>query len=100
MAETAQRNAFERPETGLGDEVGLRISNYRPRNRRPDMTLAGYQLPIALDVRDVAGLLEIHPETVRRLIAKGELRAVRIGRLVRVPREALTEFLAGGSDAP
>lgn len=48
----------------------------------------------ALSVVDVAVLLDCHPETVRRLIRRGELRAVRVGRLIRVPREAVTEFLA------
>ena len=59
------------------------------------MAVTGYQIPIALTVDNVADLLEVHPETVRRLITKGEMRAVRVGRLVRIPRESLTEFLAG-----
>ncbi len=35
-------------------------------------------------VRDVAGRLGVHPETVRRLIHDGRLEAVRVGRVLRV----------------
>lgn len=58
---------------------------------------------IAVDVKTAAELLDVHPETVRALIRDGKLRSVRVGRLVRIPREALTEFLSGeiaeGGDA-
>lgn len=37
-----------------------------------------------LTVQEVAGRLGVHPITVRRLIKRGDLTAVRIGRAVRV----------------
>jgi excisionase family DNA binding protein len=40
-----------------------------------------------LTVREVAERLRLHPITVRRHIAAGRIRAVRIGRAVRVPEE-------------
>jgi len=45
-------------------------------------------------VRDVAGRLGVHPETVRRLIHDGRLDAVRVGRVLRVQGESLEGFLA------
>jgi len=45
-------------------------------------------------VRDVAGRLGVHPETVRRLIHDGRLDAVRVGRVLRVHGESLDGFLA------
>jgi excisionase family DNA binding protein len=47
-----------------------------------------------LDVFETAEQLGVHPLTVRRAIARGELPAVRVGRKVLVPVRALDEFLA------
>ena len=44
-------------------------------------------------VRDVANLLGVHPETVRRLIHDGRLDAVRVGRVLRVDSHSLQGFL-------
>ncbi len=45
-------------------------------------------------VREVAGRLGVHPETIRRLIHDGRLDAVRVGRVLRVDAAALEGFLA------
>lgn len=42
---------------------------------------------------DVASLLHVSKRTVYRLRKSGALRAVHIGRAVRTPADALTEFL-------
>jgi excisionase family DNA binding protein len=42
-----------------------------------------------LTVREAAQLLKVNPITVRRFIAGGQLAAVRVGKGVRVHREAL-----------
>jgi excisionase family DNA binding protein len=47
-----------------------------------------------VSVREVAGELGVHPETVRRLIHDGRLDAVRVGRVLRVHRAAVDSFLA------
>jgi excisionase family DNA binding protein len=47
-----------------------------------------------VSVREVADQLGVHPETIRRLIHDGRLDAVRIGRVLRVHRDALDRFLA------
>jgi excisionase family DNA binding protein len=45
------------------------------------------------DVPAVARRLDISQKTVRRLIARGALRAHRIGRLLRISDEELRRFL-------
>jgi excisionase family DNA binding protein len=47
-----------------------------------------------VSVRDVAGELGVHPETIRRLIHDGRLDAIRVGRVLRVHRAAVDGFLA------
>lgn len=49
-----------------------------------------------LKVREVAEHLGIKDDvTVYNLIKAGRLRAIRVGRLVRVPESALADFIAG-----
>jgi excisionase family DNA binding protein len=50
--------------------------------------------PGLVSVREVADQLGVHPETVRRLIHDGRLDAVRVGRVLRVHRDAVDHFLA------
>jgi excisionase family DNA binding protein len=47
-----------------------------------------------VSVREVAGELGVHPETIRRLIHDGRLDAVRVGRVLRVHRSAVDGFLS------
>jgi excisionase family DNA binding protein len=49
--------------------------------------------PMAYNVRETAELVRVSERTIRRAIASGRLRAVRIGRAVRVPRESLATLL-------
>jgi excisionase family DNA binding protein len=50
-----------------------------------------------LTVDEVAALLKLNPQTVRNMIDRGELPAVRVGsRRVRIQRSDLDEFLAEG----
>lgn len=46
-----------------------------------------------VSVREVAGELGVHPETIRRLIHDGRLDAVRVGRVLRVHRSAVDAYL-------
>jgi excisionase family DNA binding protein len=49
--------------------------------------------PLAVDIREAGRLLSLSPRTIRRHIQAGRIQAVRIGRRVLVPVEALTEML-------
>jgi excisionase family DNA binding protein len=44
-------------------------------------------------VQEVANLLGVHAETVRRLIHSGGLNAVRVGRVLRVEEDELERYL-------
>ncbi|WP_209372694.1 excisionase family DNA-binding protein [Brevibacterium renqingii] len=50
-----------------------------------------------MKVSEVAAHLECINDTVYRVIAEGALRAIRVGRLLRVPESALAEFIAGAA---
>ena len=43
--------------------------------------------------RELADLLSVNPETIRRAAARGELRSVRVGRERRYPESAVKEWL-------
>lgn len=47
-----------------------------------------------LTIQEVASLLKVNPITVRRQIAAGRLPAVKIGRHVRVKKEAVESLLS------
>lgn len=51
--------------------------------------------PEMLKVAEVASRLRVDQRTVYRMIQRGQLRAVRVGRLLRIPAQALRAFLVG-----
>ena len=50
------------------------------------------------DVKQAAEILGLSPWTVRARIRRGELRPVRIGRLVRLEEEEIQKFIASGKN--
>lgn len=52
-----------------------------------------HELPVTLRVEDLMPILGIGRNTVYELIRSGQIRSVRIGRQIRIPRDALLEFL-------
>ncbi|MGO1544380.1 MAG: helix-turn-helix domain-containing protein [Gulosibacter sp.] len=52
-----------------------------------------------LKAAEVARHLSCTPETVYRLVNAGQLRAIRVGRLLRIPESSLTAFIAGQESA-
>lgn len=51
------------------------------------------ELPLILTVAEVAKILRIGKNTTYKLIRCGKLRSLRIGRQLRVPRQAVLDFL-------
>lgn len=47
---------------------------------------------------ELAKLLSVHPETIRREAASGRLRSARVGRDRRYPESAVKEWLDSRSD--
>jgi excisionase family DNA binding protein len=43
---------------------------------------------------ELAKLLAVHPETIRRAAARGKLRSVRVGRDRRYPMSGVRDWLA------
>ena len=52
-----------------------------------------HELPVTLRVEDLMPLLGIGRNTAYELIHSGQIRSIRIGRQIRIPRDALLEFL-------
>lgn len=57
-----------------------------------------------LTIRQAAELIGVHPATVRRMVARGEIKAIKVPgkhRITRIPRaslnEAFTPASAGGA---
>jgi len=51
-----------------------------------------------LTIEEAADRLIVHPNTVRRLIKTGQLKAVKVGRLYRVLEKDLLEFIYGSRE--
>lgn len=55
--------------------------------------------PPVLSVDDVAQILGITPKTVRNLIKNREITGIKVGRLIRVPKDRLVKYLERGESA-
>ena len=51
------------------------------------------ELPITLRVEDLIPLLGIGRNTAYRLVRSGEIRSIKIGRQIRIPRQVLLDYL-------
>ena len=45
-----------------------------------------------LSIRDVSEILKVSQTTVRRMLARGELKGVRVGRLWRIARSEIDKL--------
>ncbi len=50
-------------------------------------------LPMTLRVEELMPILGIGRNTAYELVRSGQIRSIRIGRQIRIPRDALLEFL-------
>ena len=53
------------------------------------------ELPVTLRVEELMPILGIGRNTAYKLVRSGRLRSIRVGRQVRIPKNALIEFLGG-----
>jgi excisionase family DNA binding protein len=58
--------------------------------------VSGSPTQVFLRVDEAAAILKVSSKTVRRLLARGDLRAVRIGRSVRIQLSEIERLIAGG----
>ena len=56
------------------------------------------ELPLSLRVEDLMPILDIGRNTAYELVRSGQIRSVKVGRQIRVPRDAVVEFLNGEKD--
>ena len=54
-------------------------------------------LPLVLRVEDLMPVLDIGRNTAYELVRSGQIRSVRLGRKLRIPKQAVEYFLAGKS---
>lgn len=52
-------------------------------------------LPLVLRVEDLMPVLDIGRNIAYELIRSGQIRSVRVGRKLRIPKQAVEDFLAG-----
>ena len=50
-------------------------------------------LPLALRVEDLMPILGIGRNTAYELVHSGQIRSIRVGRKIRVPKDAVAAFL-------
>ena len=51
------------------------------------------ELPLTLRVEDLMPILGIGRNTAYELVRSGQIKSVRIGRQIRVPKEAVIDYL-------
>lgn len=51
------------------------------------------ELPLTLHVEDLMPVLDIGRNTAYELVRSGQIRSIRVGRQIRISKEALLEFL-------
>ncbi|MCR5293788.1 MAG: helix-turn-helix domain-containing protein [Lachnospiraceae bacterium] len=49
--------------------------------------------PLFLSTNDVATILGVTPRTVRHLVNTGKIYSLRIGNLIRIPKDSLISYL-------
>ncbi len=54
-------------------------------------------LPLTLRVQDLMPILGIGRNTAYELVRCGQIRSIRIGKQLRIPKSALIEYLTGAS---
>ena len=52
-------------------------------------------LPLVLRVEDLMSALDIGRNAAYELLRSGQIRSIRIGRKLRIPKQAVEDFLAG-----
>ena len=53
------------------------------------------ELPLTLRAEDLMPILGIGRNTAYELVRCGKIRSIRIGRQLRIPKDALVEYLSG-----
>ena len=85
------------PKAGHRSNSQPTSSSIAPIDHAGSSTSAVTRLPEVLTVREAAALLRVGRNQLYQAVARGELGAVRIGRSIRIPKQALLDLLAAAS---
>jgi excisionase family DNA binding protein len=87
-------NAGSLPHTKVGRGFRVRVADIETLTDSKDVDAADADL---LTVAEVAEMLKLSQQTVRNWIDAGKLPALRMGRRVRIKRQAIREILEAGA---
>ena len=93
------------PRSSNGDPLPILATTHPPPLSVP-LDLAGSStsalatLPEVLTAREAAAILRVGRNQLYQAVARGQLGAVRIGRSIRIPKQALLDLLAAASPPP
>ncbi len=65
------------------------------RNPKPEVALPA---PLAYTRKEAAALMGLGERTLWTLVNRGDLRSIKVGSRVLIPRKAMEDFLNGGID--
>jgi excisionase family DNA binding protein len=68
-----------------------------PKDAQPASADPFARLPEVLTAREAAAILRVGRNQLYQAVARGEIRAVRIGRSIRIPKHALLDLLTPAS---
>ena len=77
--------ALEHPN--LRDEIDSSVAGQSQASSAPFLPL--------MTIGETAAILRLAPRTIRRMIKRGELDVVRIGRSIRIRREDIRQIIFG-----
>ena len=63
------------------------------KNREEDYRTSTGTLPITRCVEDLMPILNVGRNTAYRVVRSGEIRSIKVGRQIRIPRQFLIDFL-------
>jgi excisionase family DNA binding protein len=96
----AQESPWPAPNPGDRPQIHPPISPRDPVDLPASPTTAHCALPEVLTAREAAAILRIGRNQLYQAVARGELPAIRIGRSIRIPRQALLALLASTGPLP
>jgi excisionase family DNA binding protein len=85
------------PDPGDHPQAQPPISSTAPLDLTRSPTSALATLPEVLTAREAAAILRISRNQLYQAVARGELDAVRIGRSIRIPKQALLDLLTAAN---
>ncbi len=70
-------------------------NDHRPPDTDSRVVRAQCDLPLVLKVEDLMPVLCIGRNTAYELVRSGQIRSIRVGRQLRIPRDAVMDYLDG-----